>query len=296
MSEQIWKINTGITGGFFLTKAEELNSGEPPHPLVRKFQIFPEFDENNKQTGIFNIKIEFAVETESQEKPAAFIIADLARDIFDYYINLLTFLTGNEIKTTKPIELIYEYPEGGRFRKIMYESETANLVPPVPLTQTYLFQSPINSKLSRVLAFFTYGIKEKDLVSSIFFLISALDMVSTQYKTGIKTIRKCEKCGHEKEFEAGAAQRIRYILTEIASYSEENFKSIWEIRNSIFHGYFSISSQNVRELLENREIVRIAIMRAVKNLIGLNKNDLPSENGQYWFADPILDVEYVSNK
>ncbi|MDR4506301.1 MAG: hypothetical protein MRK01_16135 [Candidatus Scalindua sp.] len=295
MSEQIWNINAYISGNFFLTKAEDLKSSEPPHPLVRKFQVFPEFDEKNRQTGVFNLKIDFSVELKDEEKPEAFIVADLARDIFDYYVNLLTFLTGNEIKKTKPIELKHEYSEGGRFRSIMHESQTATLVPPVPLTQTYLFQTSINSKLSRVLAFFTYGIKEKDLVNSFIFLTSALDMISTLYESDIKRIQKCEKCGHEKEFKAGAAQKVKYVLTDIAGYSEDDFKAIWEIRNSIFHGFFSISSKNVREILGNREIVRIAVMRAVKKLIGLNKNDLPLETTQNWFADPILDVEYISN-
>jgi hypothetical protein len=150
--------------------------------LVRKFQIFPEFDDKNKQIGVFNIKIDFGVEAGENEKPEGYVIADLARDIFDYYLNLLTFLTGSEIKKTKPIDLKYEYPEGGRFRTILYESESANLIPPVPLAHTYLFKAPIESKLSRCLAFYTYGIREKDIITSIFFLLSALDMVASQFK------------------------------------------------------------------------------------------------------------------
>jgi hypothetical protein len=295
MGEQIWRLSAEISGDFFLTKEEDLRSSEPPHPLVRKFQVLPAFDEHNKQTGDFTLRIEFAIESKDGEKPEAFIIADQARDIFDYYVNLLTFLSGNEIKTIKPVDLKYEYPEGGRFRSIMYESQIARLVPPVPLTHTALFQTPISSKLSRVLAFFAYGVREKDVVNSFAFFMSALDLVSTLYESGIKATRVCEKCGYEKEIEAGAAQRIRYVLTDVAAYSEADFKAIWNLRNSIFHGYFSPSSQNIREIHRNREIARIAVMRAIKRLIGLNNRDIPLESPTQWFADPILDVEYTSN-
>lgn len=295
MNDQIWSIETNVSGAFFLTKEENLSSGNPPHPLVRKFHICPDFDENNKQVGTFNIKINFAVNANEGEKVESYIIADLARDIFDYYINLLTFLTGSEIKTTKPIDLKYEYPEGGRFRVIFYESETANLVPPVPLAHTYLFKSPIESKLSRCLAFYAYGIREKDIITSTYFLLSALDLVAAQLKIDKKRIRECENCGYKKEIEASTADKIKHILTVIAGFSEEEFKQIWEMRNSIFHGYFTISSKNVREILDKRRIVRMALVRTIKTLIGLNHNDLPLEKDQTWFADPILDVEYESN-
>jgi len=295
MSEQIWSIDAFVSGSFFLVKAEELTSSSPPHPLVRKFQILPEFDNKNKQTGIFNIKIEFGVEAGEEEKPEAYIISDLARDILDYYLNLLTFLSGSEIKKVKPMNLRYEFPEGNRFRAIFYETESANLVPSAPLPHTYLFKKPINSKLSRCLAFYAYGIREKDVVISISFLLSALDMLSAQFKIEEKIIRECEKCGYKKELEAGTAAKMKHVITVVAGYSEDAFKDIWEIRNSIFHGYIEISAENVRKILDKRSIVRITIIRAMKKLIGLNKDDLPLENDPNWFADPVLDVEYVSN-
>ncbi|MEJ2140930.1 MAG: hypothetical protein P8Y24_01000, partial [Gammaproteobacteria bacterium] len=288
-------IDAFVSGSFFLVKAEELTSGSPPHPLVRKFQIFPEFDDKNKQTGIFNIKIEFGVEVGEQEKPEACIISDLARDILDYYLNLLTFLSGSEIKKVKPIDLKYKFPKENRFRAILYESESANLVPPVPLSQTYLFKEPIDSRLSRCLAFYAYGIREKDIVISISFLLSALDMLSAQFKINEKIIRECEKCGYRKELEAGIAAKMKYVITDVAGYSEDEYKDIWEIRNSIFHGYIEISAENVRKILDKRSIVRISIIRAMKIMIGLNKDDLPLENDPNWFADPVLDVEYVPN-
>lgn len=295
MIEQIWTINAFVSGAFFLAKTEEISSGTPQHPLVRKFQIHPELDDKNRQIGIFNIKIDFGVEVGENEKPEAYIIADLARDIFDYYLNLLTFLTGSQLKITKPIDLKYEYPEGGRFRSIFYESESAILIPPIPLAHTYLFNAPIESKISRSLAFYTYGIREKDIITSTFFLLSALDMVAAQFKIEEKTIRECENCGFKKELEAGTAAKIKHVITVVAGFSEDEFKKIWDTRNSIFHGYFTISPKNVREILDKRNIVRIALIKSIKNLIGLSSSDLPLETDPNWFADPIMDVEYKSN-
>ena len=58
-----------ISGGFFLVVDEQINTASPLYPQVRKFHIRPEFDENDKQVGTFDLNIDFSVgESDTERK------------------------------------------------------------------------------------------------------------------------------------------------------------------------------------------------------------------------------------
>jgi hypothetical protein len=293
MSEQLWSIEAVISASFFLVSVDQSSFEIQPYPNLKSFKLIPEFDTNDKQTGVFNIKIEFIVQDDDVAKLEPNIIADLARDILDHYINLIVFLTSNVVKKLKPVTLKYEYPEGGKFRNIIFDPEIVNLIPPVPLLQTSLFKTKIESNLTRCLAYYKYAIQERDVLISISFLMSALDMVANQFNIDSKIVSKCDQCGFEKEIGLGSKAKVKYVITTIGQLSTEDFDSIWSLRNSIFHGYFSINAKNIRELYAKRSIVRIVLIKAIKKLIDLKEEDLPLENNKFSFADPILSFDTV---
>jgi hypothetical protein len=76
-------------------------------------------------------------------------------------------------------------------------------------------------------------------------------------------------------------------------YSESTVEAIWKLRNDIFHGGFTRSAQNERELHALRDQLLLSIVKGTKVLLKMKKSDPPSEEPAYWaFTDPILDIEY----
>ena len=152
MNIQIWDLKGEIIGNFFLVYEEVLRpSTPPPHPAVRKLVIDPEFNDKNEQTGKFNINLTFAVDTE-EDKPPSNLIADVGRDIFNIYVDLLAFLSGNPIRILKPPYLVHNYPGTSKYRHISFPSQQAILEPPIPLINTSIFTAKLEQKHDMILA------------------------------------------------------------------------------------------------------------------------------------------------
>lgn len=291
MSEQIWTLDAFISASFKLVKIDDSKPATSPFKSLRSFAIYPEFTNDNKQTGVFNLKIEFSVDPSSDGEYESAQVADLARDMLNYYINLIVFFTGDDVKKVKPTSLVHVYPDGIKSKAIVFASETSNLIPPVPLYQTDLFHKPLDSKIIRALSFYRYALKERDVLVSTSLLLSALDLISTQFKIESKIISKCDNCGYEKEIGVGSKSKIKYVVTKVGGLTDDDFNSIWELRNSIFHGYFVIDAKTMREISSMRSLIRVLVIKAIKSLMGIDVKDLPLEKSPNWFVDPILTLD-----
>ena len=80
LSNQLWTLKAKVTGNFFLVSKEELTSYGAPHQSVKRFVLDPDFDDNNRQTGKFNLEVDFVVDSD-EEKPPSSIPADLGKDL-----------------------------------------------------------------------------------------------------------------------------------------------------------------------------------------------------------------------
>lgn len=290
MNEQIWTLTSKISGDFFLVDYQKIRSLQTPFLAIRKLVIDPEFDENNKQTGIFGLEIWFAVDALGGE-PAADVVADTGRDIFNFFLDLLTFLSGYPVAVLKPPVLAHKYSGTNESRIILFATRQADLSPPVPLTNTFLLSIDIDSKVRRILSWMRKGLQEKDVVDSFISLCISLELLANQFKFEGKLVTKCPKCGHETAISPGMRQQVEHFLVKEMGYTNEIFKSIWETRNPISHGGFIRTAKSVRELHQIRDKLLFAIIRGTKRLLNIKSSDPPFEEPPYAsFVDPILDI------
>jgi hypothetical protein len=292
MKEQAWKLKSEITGNFFLLNVDVSESSFPPHPAVRKIRIDPELGIEGNQSGKFFIDIDFVVSTD-EEVPLPNVIADVGRDILSVYIDLLSFLSGCPVRISKSPILNFNYPNTNKCRTISFADKFATITPPVPINNAIILKTKLEPAHYMVLSWFRRALQERDVVSCITQLFTALDILSNLFPCEEKMIYKCTACGFETE-RAGMNIKIKSLLVNHVKYTEERFKVIRDTRNDIVHGNLVLSSLNVRELNFVKQELFIAIIKGMKNLLHRDISLPPKEvSPSFSFADPILDIESI---
>jgi hypothetical protein len=296
MISEIWNIKAEIIANFFLVNEDRILCQTPPHPAIRYLKIVPELNEQNQQTGKFFIEINYEASTTEELMPAE-IPAELGRDIFQYYINLLTFLSGNPIKIVSPPSLTYNYPGTRNTRLISFGTEIGFFEPPVPILNTTLFTNKIDSKISRVLAWLKKGLEESDIVNSVLSLFISLEILSNQYDCPQKIIKKCTKCGYQMKLEPGMKQKVENFLVQNLGYKTDKFAKIWDLRNKLSHGGFDLSVNDVHEMYNIKQDLSLAIIKGTKKLLNFTAEEPPREIPPPWgFSESLLDIVYTDNQ
>ncbi|OFW62099.1 MAG: hypothetical protein A2Z35_02355 [Actinobacteria bacterium RBG_19FT_COMBO_36_27] len=294
MSTQIWDIESVIIGSFFIDTVTELKAPvSSKYPMVKKFLLNPEFDDKNKQTGRFTITITFEIDVKEDNKTKDLMteIADTGRDIFNTYIDILSFLSVHTIYEVKQPVLRYNYPGTNKYKIIEFPTKQANVRQPVSLKNTSIFTKELEQKHRLILKWLRRALQEKDIINSILSSFISLEILANQFPCDKKLYLKCEKCGYIKESHPGMRIQIENLLINELGYTNELFKKIWELRNDIFHGNLEITTQKVRDLNLIRQDIIFAIINGMNKLLGIAFCELPAVMPP--FGDPFIIVEYT---
>ncbi len=293
MSTQIWEIEGEITGSFFIVSIEEIKVSKlPKNTMVQKFLILPEFNEKNEQTGKFKIKIIFELESKDEKTPPN-LIADIGREIFNSYLDLLAFISGDSVRMINNPALKYNYPGTNKYRCITFPTQKAEVKPPVPLN-TLIFKINLEQKHNQILAWFRKAIQEKDIINSIIALYIPLEILANQFTCEGKIIEICDKCGYEKKLRPGMRIQVENFLINEVGYENDQFLKIWNLRNDIFHGRLSMTLEQIRDLYSIKQELTLAIIKGMKKLLRIDSSEFPKEKiPRPLFADCFLDIEYT---
>lgn len=292
IKHQLWTLTCKISGNFFLVRNELINSSASPFPQLRKVTLDPVFNEKNEQTGTFEFQMEYLVGPQEGDPPPN-IIADAGRDMLGYHLDLLTFLSGHKTMLLDIPRIIHKRPGTNKSRALSFPVKQANLTAPIPLTYTSLFAYKLEPQIRRILSWLRKALQEEDIVDSFISLCTASELLSHQFEFKGNSVRKCKKCGYEEIISPGIRQRLEHFLVKQVECSDDTAKAIWELRNKVFHGGFTRSSQNERELHAIRDQLLLFIVKGTKMLLKMKKSDPPFDEPAYWsFTDPILDIEY----
>jgi hypothetical protein len=292
INHQLWTLTCKISGNFFLIREESIKSSASPFPQLQKFTLTPVFNEKNQQTGTFEVQMEYLVGPQKGDPPAN-VVADAGRDMMSYHLDLLAFLSGHKVTLLEKPRMLHKRPGTNRSRALLLAAQQATLVAPIPLAYTSLFAFKLEPQMRRILAWLRKALQEEDVVDSFISLCTASELLSNQFEFNDKSIRICKNCGYKELIGPSTRQRLEHFLVEQVGYPDDIAEAIWELRNKVFHGGFTRSAQNERELHKLRDHLLISIVKGTKMLLKMKKSDPPFEEPTYWaFTDPILDVEY----
>ena len=292
INHQLWTLTCKITGNFFLVREESIKSSASPFPQLRRVTLAPVFNRKNEQTGTFEFQMEYLIGPYEGDPPAN-VIADAGRDMLGYHLDLLAFLSGHNVILLGKPRMVHKRPGTSRSRALFLAYQQASLTPPVPLTYTSLFAFKLEPQMRRILAWLRKALQEEDVVDSFISLCTASELLSHQFELNGNSIRKCKKCGYVERISPGTRQRLEYFLVKQVGCSDVTAEAIWKLRNKVFHGGFSRSAQNERELHARRDQLLLSVVKGTKMLLKMKKSAPPFEDPAYWaFTDPILDIEY----
>ena len=294
MGIQIWDIESVIIGSFFIDSVTELEASiSPKYPIVRKFFLNPEFNDKNEQTGKFTIIITFEIDVKEnkQAKDSIAEIADIGRDIFNTYMDMLAFLSVHTIHIVKQPVLRYNYPGTNKYKIIEFPSQQATVRSPIPLKNTSIFKKELGKKHRLILKWLKRALQEKDIINSILSSFIPLEILANQFPCNKKLYVKCDKCGYIKESRLGIRIQVENLLINELGYSNEQFKKIWELRNDIFHGNLEITTGKIRDLNLIRQDIIFAIINGMNKLLGIASYELPAVMPP--FGDSFIAIEYT---
>jgi hypothetical protein len=275
MHKEIWTLHAILAVHVFLVYEDISSVKKPIHPAVRKLIIQPIFDENNKQANRFSIDIDFEI-TSTEDKIDGIKPYYLGIDILQYYINLLTFLSGDPVFLPSEPYVSFYYPGTKKSRQIRKQKAVA-VHPPYPLIQTNLFKENIDPKISKVLSWLRKGIEEKDIISSASSMFISLELLSTLFECTEKRIRKCERCKLKTELLPGTAERIKCLLIQHLDFNIEKYEKVWHARNKLMHGGISLSAEEIIEIDDIKQAVYLIVIKGLKKLLNIPHDDPPQE-------------------
>ena len=293
MAHEVWVATAVFSANFMLVSDEQIVGAVKPHPSILMLKLEPIISENGRPSGNHKIEISYSVPHNEGEKSTAHIVTDIGREIFQLIIDTVTFLTAQPVLIVQPLGFTHHFPETNNYRTVAVSSEYGYLSEPIILDYSSLLSARIDEKHRRILAWFSRGISDKDIVNSIFYLFTSLEILANQFPCPDKTTRKCEKCGYTKTLEAGMRQKIQYFLINTIGLEKHNFERIWTLRNSLSHGGLDLHAEDLRDMTTVKNNLTIAIIKGLKILLCIPEDNPPiAKAPMIDFADALLDVTY----
>ncbi|MDD5242449.1 MAG: hypothetical protein PHU49_00385 [Syntrophorhabdaceae bacterium] len=293
MEKEVWNLSATIAGNFFLVKNEDLFPKSPPHSSLKNLKLIPQFDKQGKQNGIFELEMQFEVNSVENHVDSK-LPADLGRKLFYHFIDILTFLSGYPITILKGPSLVFHFSDVKKHRTIAFSDEYRSFGPMVPIINTSLLSSlEIDSVQKRIMSWFRKGLQEPDIVNAVISFCVSLEIMADQFPCNEGVNRKCQHCGYVSIIDPGMRQKIETFMVNQIGFTKADFRKVWEVRNSLFHGGYDSYVPNATELHSTRRILTVSIVKGLKKLLKLMPDEPPSEDpAMFPFYDPFLDVVY----
>jgi hypothetical protein len=289
MNIEKWSLKTVISGNFELVSIELLKTSFPPDKSIQKVIIDPIFDENNRQTGTFNLDIIFLFPF-PQEKTSPDEIVNFGKLLINYYLGLLTFLSGQLVAVIKQPTFFFEIPDSKK-QRVLIPSDLVFITPPILLKNTSVFCLKIEKRIWEIMYLIQQGLRINEVIASYLLLFSALELLANQFDFDDEIIDRCEKCGYEKRIRSGSKKKIAALLIDTLGFTDQLFQDMWDTRNKISHGGFGFSEEDRRKLYSLRGQLFVACQKGIKAKLNLEEKDLPGVFGTNPpFIDPILDL------
>ena len=290
MGDQLWTAKAKLSSNIVLAKTEAFSLPRPPFPCFRSMTLTPQLNDRHQQTGNFEIAVDFVMDNLETSGSATELVADVGREILDYYLGLLSFLCGDRVSLIAPPSFTFREPGTNRGKTVIC-GEQGDVPPPFVLSGSSL-AVPLSPQHTRVLSYFWQAVGNTDIPESVMLFLVALEILANQIEVTVQRTRKCEQCGHETRLGPGVRERVQNLLVDVLHFSAVDFEDVWTIRNQLFHGGVPLLAKDLRRLHVVRERVRVAVLRGMKHLLGLKDTDPPYATHRLGITDARLVVHW----
>jgi hypothetical protein len=114
-----------------------------------------------------------------------------------------------------------------------------------------------------------------DAVDRLVALNNSLDLLSGMIDGVPDRVRRCKKCGAEESIGPGLRERVTYLLTNMAKYSESVAKEIYESRNALAHAGSDLDEEDLRRYRRQANLVAAAVRDGVAKILKIKLPPIP---------------------
>lgn len=291
-----WTILGKCRGYFVIGRQEHVTETVKPHPALRQLAIEPVLDEQHRETGDFDLAVDFEVDDGAEEA----IVVDLARDLFDGVLSMLAFSTGYYCYPIGRPSVRRPGPDEGTYRQLFFADALplgpfgAGQMGRPPVLDKSILGRPLTDEQQLLLGWWRRALETPDYVDSCTALFAALEPIAMQFPCAATRTETCPACGNKRELAAGTGQRVKAFLVLHGGLSEAVAEEVWEFRNAMSHGRIARTAAQRRITAELRHSLITAISRGLRLILGTESGGLPPElEGGFRFADAFLSVDFT---
>lgn len=110
-------------------------------------------------------------------------------------------------------------------------------------------------------------------------------------------IKECPNCGASTEWVGSGNLAMQDFVCRVGKWSPQEWRRVWELRNSIFHGAQDLSSEQQQDIVRHLPKLEQAVINALRYLLKLAQNTPPlvlRPRGRFYGAK--LHIEWTDNK
>ena len=109
-------------------------------------------------------------------------------------------------------------------------------------------------------------------------------------------IKSCPNCSESTEWTGSGKIRMEHFVTEILGWEKTEWKSIWKLRNLVFHDRHDLTSEQQQSITEHLPKIEEAIVNSLRHLLRVPKNAPPRnlrQRGRFYGAK--LYIKWTKN-
>lgn len=294
MSEERWVVQAKLRGEFVIAD-QRLSATAQAGQRVRELSVTPEFDGDNKYTGLHALTVDIDIDNPGDSPLPAHIPLEEAKETAESIAAAISLAVGRPV-TVESTSVRHDLPEPGKHRLVIGSAQAASIAPPSALDPMLLTVN-LDRKTRRVIRWWARGIAADDGVDKLGALTTALDVLAGDHRGVPGRTRACTECGHVERIGPGLRERVVAYLTDELGHDEETASQIYESRIDLAHGRTDLTEDDLRRFREHGELLAKAVRDGLAKRLGINLPpppqalpfDLPSAHLDLLYTDPPQD-------
>jgi len=285
----MWTIKSAIQSNFSFSNDYDFSSLLFLDERIKRINI-------SSNSLVDSSKLEITFSTNNENIPTSMESLNTASEIVNIFINFLSFITGESIKLVEPISLLFNTPGTNNFTNIIIGE---SYVSPKEITLHTINSNDkiaFTPKIHKVLYLLQQGLDETSLYYGLQYLITATEIISSNYQSSEIAKRICKKCGYEEKIQPSMREKFIAFLISTNLFNMDSAKDAWKARNEMTHSVVINNQQRLYELGFLKNNIYKALIVGIKKELQIEDSKLPSENKENIFSDKgILAINYTTN-
>jgi hypothetical protein len=270
MPSETWTVSAVIDGEFYLESQDSRRGGSQMVEGLERLQLEPE---DGPWTGRHTLTASVRFDKAEDEELDSQAIYERGKQLVQRVAALASIGAGRPVRWYNLSVTRRTGDDPPRIDTVSGAERYAEVAPPAPLPVD-VFSGSLDSKIVRIIRWWSRGIATLDAVDRLVALNNATDLIAGM-ATGIPgRVRRCSACGHEEAIGPGLRERVVAFLTS-NGIDEDIASDVYESRTDLSHARTELDEDDMRRFRDHARILAEAVRTGVARELGLTLPPIP---------------------